>query len=141
MTQIITLEQVRSAARAAHAAGTLLATRYEMLRARDGIADPEGSICLYATNLDGVDCRCVIGSAMNEETIGRLDNTINGAKVMKLLGGADPLLSLPNDDALELDRLQTAHDLWLSAMGDCASEDTIATRKRAFFEMIDGAKQ
>jgi hypothetical protein len=115
----LTLDNVKTACRAAYEAGTLIAQHprctYGYERGKNGAY------------------HCAIGCALDRRTLNRIKRTYKQQVTVENL---DYLLQINPDELLDIIKIQQAHDIWLTDEQDTTTLERI--RSRAYFLKLIG---
>lgn len=100
--QTLTLDDVKAAGRAAYEAKTLTAQSIE-------------PACVYEDKRTG--CRCVVGSALTDETHATIHKAYAGSSKVTSLVREEKILGMASkEDEIAIAGLQEAHDSWCRAL-------------------------
>lgn len=116
--QTITLRDVVVAGRKAYEEGRLTAQN--------------GGECMYRQEINGKECRCVVGAAMTDETLDQLEASSNmSGKVSRDMTRLSGRFTIPDSDLFAIQDLQNEHDFWCF---DVAGAEEIFLRALERFE-------
>lgn len=134
MTQVLTYQEVLEAGRLALAEGRLLAANAEVSHE-----------IKYGYRIDsgGIESVCVVGAALNDETLSVIDNLNAHEESVSMLKDRDLIAFNSEYDHYDIRSLQRIHDNWLSAIEQSVKYPTsdnigkIKENREAFLEWLN----
>jgi len=120
--QTLTLADVQTAGRAAYEAKALT-------------AQSTNPACVYRDRVTG--CKCVVGSAMTDETLDAIQSLYAmGSRVTALAGQEKIITFADTDQASAIVGLQGAHDQWCRARNVSSSNSQVEDAEADFVRLL-----